>query len=105
MPDPKAGKYHRVREYREGFQIAATVLDGEGGTLNWSTADYEAFRYEERNGNVRLIFYPHRTTARNYHLRVRDGGSYNKVRADALMERLNKAAGYNCTFTRKHSHA
>lgn len=98
MSDPKAGKYHKNRGFAKDFEIALKTVPCAAG-LFWSKHDYEAFRYCEQN--VTLIFYPHRTTARNYHLRVRDGGSKDQARAIRLMDELDKAAGYNCTFRRK----
>ncbi len=85
--------------YEEEFAIAEKVLAQYGGVLARSTAQYEAFTFRSRD--VALIFYPHRTSAGNYHLRVRDNGSRDKKLADALMRKLDAAAGNNCTFTRK----
>ena len=57
---------------------------------------YEVWRI---NGEgVSLIVYPHRTSAGHYHLRIRNNGSQDKGRARALLESLDNAAGYNCTF-------
>ncbi len=92
--DPKAGKYSR--EYGLEFAIARLALEGEPGTLAWGMHDYEAMVF---NGPaVRLIFYPHRTSAGNYHLRVRDQASKDKKRAALLIARLQVASGHWCTF-------
>ena len=52
--------------------------------------------------DFKLVLYPHRTSAMNYHLRVRDEGSKNKVQAEAVMTALDSGAGFNCTFSRKN---
>jgi hypothetical protein len=93
------GKYQKVDEFREQFDIARECLKTWGGELRWGEHDYEAMVYE--GDLVKLIFYPHKTSAGHYHLRVRDSGSRNKQRADEIMESLNRAAGMNCIFSRK----
>ena len=50
---------------------------------------------------VRLVLYPHRTTALNYHLRVRDEGSKNPCRALDMAMALDVGTGLNCTFSMK----
>lgn len=93
------GKYQKVDEFREQFELANECLKTFGGELRWGTHDYEAMVYE--GDLVRIIFYPHKTSSWHYHLRVRDGGSKNKERADEIMSALDRAAGFNCTFSRK----
>lgn len=84
------------RAWKKEFDLAAAIL---GKQPEWSPHAYEIFRYEEPG--VRLIFYPHRTTARHYHIRVRDGGSKDTKRAIELMLKLDKDSGFNCTFSYK----
>ncbi len=50
---------------------------------------------------VRLALYPHRTTAGNYHLRVRDEASKDARKALAVADALDRGAGFNCTFQMK----
>ncbi len=85
--------------YADEFAIAMMALIPYGGQLAWSKVKDEAFTY--KSPYVSLVFYPHRTSAGNYHLRVRDNGSKNKKLTNSLMKRLDEAAGNNCTFTRK----
>ncbi|WP_454734261.1 hypothetical protein [Cupriavidus pauculus] len=95
--DPNAGKYQR--HYAAEFQTAGRVLARFGqksGQLVWGKNDYEAFLYTEMG--VRLVFYPHRTSAGNYHIRVRSQGSKQPKRATTLMSLLYIGAGNNCTF-------
>lgn len=92
-------KKHYRRLYREEFDLASQVLKGRNGSLDWSTADYVVFVWSEPT--VCIAFYPHKTSAGNHHIRVRDHGSADKELAIRLMDDLDEAAGYNCTFTRK----
>ena len=50
---------------------AQTRLAGLGGKLVASEVQYEIMRWV--HADLVLIFYPHRTTAGNYHVRVRAG--------------------------------
>lgn len=99
MRDPMAGKYQR--EYKLEFEIARIVLEGEPGELAWGVHDYEAMTFT--SPSVRLIFYPHKTSAGNYHLRIRDQGSKSKGRAQLLMDRLELGSGNWCTFQSRTS--
>lgn len=89
------------REWQEEFDIAERVLADAGGELVWASDDYVAFRFIGEG--VRIVFYPHRTSARNYHLRVRTEACKNKSLADELMLQLDIGAGHDCTFSRKNS--
>lgn len=97
MKDPRAGKYRKI--YMDEFRKAGSILKGRGGCLEWSQHDYQAFTYWEEG--VSLVFYPHKTTAGNRHLRVRDQGSKNKPLAAELMAALDSGAGHTCTFSSK----
>lgn len=94
MSDPKAGKYQRTFELE--YRIATAALRSFGGALAWGTRDYEAFIY--RSDTVCLIFYPHRSSAGNYSIRVRDQSSADKKRAMELMLHLRIASGFDNTF-------
>lgn len=84
MGDPNRGNYKSDRLFKELFLRAKDFLVSRyGGDLTWCEADYEAFQYKV--DDVRLVFYPHRSAGCNYNLRVRDGGSKNKIRAQAIM--------------------
>ena len=90
----------KPREWQAEFEVAAAVLEGEPGALEWATDDYVAFRYREPG--VRIVFYPHRTSALNYHLRIRDEGSKDHARFADLTRRLYVGSGANCTFQMKN---
>ena len=70
MSDKLAGKYNSL--YGEEFRMAKEILKDFDGELAWSKNDYEAFIF--KSDDMYLIFYPHRTSARNYHIRVRGTG-------------------------------
>lgn len=96
--DPNAGKYQRI--FRDEFRMAQLVLATAGGKLEWSAADYEAFRFTSPTAT--LIFYPHKTSSTgNISVRVRSQGSKDAKRAAELMMRLRIGSGYYNTFTTK----
>lgn len=85
----------RQRVWADEFAKAAAVL---GSPPIWSDKDYECFRWQNAAGTVRLIFYPHRTSAWNYHVRVREQGSRDQAAARELLARLDNSSR-DCTFT------
>lgn len=96
MPHPS--KYSQ-RDIDQARADAAEILKNEGGVLEDSPHDYQCFTYRE--DRVCLVFYPHRTSAWNYHTRVRDQGSKDKARADALMKKLDDGDRLWRSFPRK----
>lgn len=87
-------------EWQTEFDHASAALADEPGTFVWATDAYVAFRYIEPG--VRIVFYPHRTTARNYHIRCRTEPCSDMRRAEVLMKRLDDSKPGWCTFTRKN---
>lgn len=90
-------------KYKAEYAIANRILFDElelDGVLAWSTHDYIAFTFKNRD--ISLVFYPHKTSAFNYHIRVRNNGSKDIEKANTVMSMLDEGAGYNCTFSRKH---
>ena len=96
--DPNAGKYHKL--YADEFAKAKEALRPYGGELAPGKADYEAFVY--KSDSVRLVFYPHKTSAWNYHIRVRDQGSKDQARLTEILGALRIAGGNCCTFSVKN---
>ena len=94
MADPLAGKYTQKRHFLHEFNVARERLAHLGGQVVPGTHDYEAFIYE--GNGVRLLFYPHRTTAGNYHIRVRATGKPDRKMLRAAIFAL---AENSCTFS------
>lgn len=88
-----------ANEFNRAFHFLIPLYRGE---LTWTKADYQAFVYQTEG--VRLIFYPHKTSAGNQHIRVRDGGSKNKVRAQAILDVIQLDLATDCTFSQKNNH-
>lgn len=88
--DANAGNYHKI--YKSEFGLAKSILEDEGGHIEWGTNDYEAFLFTKPG--VSLVFYPHRTTARHYHIRVRDRNSKDKAEVLRLMAKLEEAGNF-----------
>lgn len=84
------------KEFNDEFKMAKKALAPFGGDVSWSDYDYEAFRY--KSDSVQLIFYPHKTSAGHYHIRMRDAGSKDKAVLDGIRVALRDVAGYCCTF-------
>ncbi len=95
--DPNQKRYRKM--YRQEFEIAAEALKGRGGVLEWSDHDYIAFTWKEPK--VHIVFYPHRTSAGNHYIRVRDQNSKDKALATQLMDALDAAVPTFKTFARK----
>ena len=87
------------REINKKLLLAQQILSDEPGVVYESEHDFQCFIYKDNA--VTLVFYPHRSSASNYHIRVRDQGSKDKIRASELMKMLDDGAGYNCTFSHK----
>lgn len=93
MTDPLRGMYTQRRYFRDEFEKAKHRLAPLGGKVSPGVHDYEAFIYEA--DGIRLIFYPHKTSAGNHHIRVRKGGSCHPAKLKAAIFAL---AENSCTF-------
>jgi hypothetical protein len=93
MGDPLRGKYTQRRYFGEEFQKAKERLAPLGGVVSPGVHDYEAFAYD--SPVLRLVFYPHKTSAGNYHIRVRAVGRFER---DDLRDALIALAENSCTF-------
>lgn len=68
-------------------------LAGLGGRLEWSQHAHEVLRWE--HDKLVLIFYPHRTSAGNYHIRVRSGKCADRA---LLRQAIVALAENSCHF-------
>lgn len=91
--DPLRGKYTQKHLFRAEFDKARERLASLGGIVEPGVHDYEAFTYTA--SGVRLIFYPHKTSAGNRHIRVRSVGNCD---AQKLQEAIFALAENSCTF-------
>jgi hypothetical protein len=87
------GKYTQKNMFRREFEAARDRLASLGGSVEPGVNDYEAFTYSAPG--VRLIFYPHKTSAGNHHIRVRAGG---KCEPKKLRAAIFALAENSCTF-------
>ncbi|NIB43767.1 hypothetical protein HBA55_29465 [Pseudomaricurvus alkylphenolicus] len=89
-----ATKHH---ELRFAAEAAVEALKDEPGKLISREADYEVAWYEE-NG-FRVVVYPHRTSAGNYHLRIRmQGKRKGSDRARYIMTKLYRCTPHDINF-------
>jgi RNA 3'-terminal phosphate cyclase len=92
VSDPNKGKYTRKLFKRE-FEKAQERLLPLGGRVEAGIHDYEAFTYSATG--IKLIFYPHKTTAGNQHIRVRTAG---KCDPEKVRQAITALAENSCTF-------
>lgn len=95
MEDKLAGKYNTI--YGREFKMAKKILQSFNGELEWSSNDYQAFTFKSKK--LKLIFYPHKTSAGNYHIRVRGTGK----NIGSILNLLYSKSGFNCTFSHKYT--
>lgn len=99
----------RALPWQQEVDWATAICLPLGCTVERSDADYEIAKV--KGPGVALVIYQHRTTARNYHARVRNNGSKDAVRAADVMAALESGRGlpaeeaqrvcYSCTFSSK----
>ena len=89
----------KVFNWGQDIEIVFDVAQRHGCHLEPSTDEYIIAKII--GDGVRLVLYPHKTSAKNYHLRVRDENSKNPEAAHLIVNHLDLAAGNNCTFQMK----
>lgn len=95
MSDPLKGKYTQKRYFKAEFEDAQRRLAPLGGLFEVGVHDYQAFTFTMQG--LRLVFYPHRTSASNYHVRVRAEGKADQCLLARAIQALRKD-NYTCTF-------
>lgn len=101
MTDPFKGMYLQKRMqlhkryFKAEYEDAGRRLAHLGGKLEPGVHDYQAFTFTMPG--LRLVFYPHKTSASNYHIRVRTEG---KADQELLVQafRALRENNYSCTF-------
>lgn len=93
-------KLYRTHWKRETL-LAKRLLKGEPVIMEDVWKNFICFKIH--GPDYRIVVYPHKTSAFNYHLRVRDEGSKNKAEAERIMKKLDIGSGLNCTFSRKNT--
>ena len=96
MTDPLKGLYTQKRHFKAEYEDAGRRLAHLGGKLEPGVHDYQAFTFTMPG--LRLVFYPHKTSTSNYHLRVRTEGSADEqLLRDAFL--ALKRGNSGCTFS------
>lgn len=95
MTDPLKGLYTQKRHFKAEFEDAGRRLAHMGGKLEAGVHDYQAFTFTLPG--LRLVFYPHKTSASNYHIRVRTEGKADQALLAQAIQALRKD-NYTCTF-------
>lgn len=84
------------RGWAKEKKIASAYCKANGYELVESKADYQVAKI--KTDGVCIVIYPHKTSAYNYHLRLRNEGSKDIDKAYRIMSELDAAAGFNSTF-------
>jgi hypothetical protein len=95
MTDPLKGLYTQKRYFKAEFEDAGRRLAHLGGKLEPGVHDYQAFTFTMPG--LRLVFYPHKTSASNYHIRVRAEGKADQELLAQAIQALKKD-NFTCTF-------
>jgi hypothetical protein len=95
MTDPRKGLYTQKRYFKAEFEDAGRRLAHLGGKLEPGVHDYQAFTFTMPG--LRLVFYPHKTSASNYHIRVRTEGKADQELLEKAIQALRKD-NHTCTF-------
>lgn len=95
MTDPIKGLYTQKRHFKTEYEDAGRRLAHLGGKLEPGVHDYQAFTFTMPG--LRLVFYPHKTSASNKHIRVRAEG---KPDSELLFEAIKalRTDNFSCTF-------
>lgn len=75
------------KTYKDEFDMVKQLFSAEPGKVCWVKHDYQCFVFKSEK--VCLVFYPHQTSALNFHLRVRNQKSKDKTKAIELLKILN----------------
>lgn len=89
-------------KWNEQLKKAKEVLIDYEGEFKIVDANYIAFKFIAKD--FVLVFYPHQTSARHHHIRVRNENSKNIFKASEAMWKLANSEN-NCTFNVKNIHA
>ena len=102
----------KPRAWQDEFDLATRICEPLGMIVAWSDHRYEIATI--KGDGVQLLIYPHRTSALNYHARVRNNGSTKKARAEWVMKALYHGHGlpqperdrvrFSCTFHALNRH-
>lgn len=97
-----------MRQYLEDFAKEKAQLadfcSAKGYEITFGNPGPPTYQLAKITGpDFCLIAYPHKTSAGNRHIRLRQQGSKNVASAYVAIAALDKAAGFNCTFQTKHS--
>jgi hypothetical protein len=100
MTDPLKGLYTQKRYFKAEYEDAGRRLAHLGGKLEPGVHDYQAFTFTMPG--LRLVFYPHKTSASNYHLRVRtEGKAEEKLLREAFLALKRGNIGCNFGFPKR----
>jgi hypothetical protein len=87
------------KELRAELPEAQEMLKDEDVEFIPVFKNYILFKIQGKD--FRVVAYPHKTSAGNRHVRVRNEGSKNIKEAERIMDKLYELSGNNCRYQRK----
>lgn len=97
-------KDERERSIDEGKHFVARVVTRMGWSIEWRNPDAPQYQIAKIDGpGFTIIAYPHKTSAGNHHVRLRDQGSKDKNAYKKAVEEFYVKSGNNCSFQTKHA--
>jgi len=92
---------YEEKELKKEFGIAKEILASE--KLEFIDINKNYILFKIKGADFSIVAYPHKTSAGNRHIRVRDENSKNKVEAKRIMNTLFEKSGNNCRFWHKRN--
>lgn len=95
----------RERTIEEGRRLIESVLTRcTLFKVEWRNPDAPQYQLAKIDGvGFSMIAYPHKTSAGNHHIRLRDNGSKDKLAYRHAVEEFYVASGNNCSFQTKNA--
>lgn len=95
-------KSERDRTLDDGKEQILSVISRTGWDVEWRNPSAPQYQLAKIDGpGFSLIAYPHKTSAGNHHIRLRDQGSKDKEAYRRAVEEFYVSTGNNCSFQTK----
>lgn len=93
------GSKFEEKELKSEIHSARIILSDEDVQFQEINKNYILFKII--GNDFKIVAYPHKTSAGNRHVRVRDENSKNKKESLRIMKKLYDLSGNNCRYQSK----
>jgi hypothetical protein len=101
---PYVYKPERDRSIDEGREWVQRITDRTGWAVEWRNPNAPEYQLARVSGpGFCMVVYPHKTSAGNHHMRLRDQGSKDKEAYRKAVEEFYIKTGNNCSFQTKYA--